>query len=74
MQYVIGLVAGMVLLALGAQGAIRILVDHSNSGLLGWMPGGFAVQLLCYVVLAGAGAALAHWGNSQRNDQAGRSK
>ncbi|GGP44033.1 hypothetical protein [Saccharothrix coeruleofusca] len=58
------LVLGMVLLALGAQGAIRLLVDHANAGLLGWVPGGFAVQLSCYLVVTAAGVALAVRGKS----------
>lgn len=33
---------GVALLVLGAQGAIRLLADHDNAGLLGWLPGGFA--------------------------------
>jgi hypothetical protein len=53
------LVLGMVLLVVGAQGAIRILIDHDNAGLLGWLPGGFGVHLAAYVVLAVAGLLLA---------------
>lgn len=53
------LVVGMVLLVLGGQGAIRLVVDHADAGLLGVLPGGFAVQLVGYVVMVVAGVALA---------------
>ncbi|WP_250006257.1 hypothetical protein [Actinoplanes sp. M2I2] len=57
------LVIGMILLVVGAQGAIRQLVDHDNAGLLSWLPGGFGVQLAGHVVLALAGVLLAGWGS-----------
>ena len=57
------LVLGMVLLVVGAQGVIRQLVDHDNAGLLGWLPGGFGVQLTGHIVLAVAGLLLAGWGS-----------
>ncbi|TDC25570.1 hypothetical protein E1265_06820 [Streptomyces sp. 8K308] len=56
-----GLVVGMVLLAVGAQGGIRLLVDHDNAGVLGWTPGGSGVRLACYALMAVAGALLARW-------------
>jgi hypothetical protein len=62
MRHVIALVAGVVLLALGAQGGIRLVVDHDNAGLLSWLPGGFAARLLCYVLITVVGVALANWG------------
>lgn len=61
MKYTIGQIVGAVLLVLGAQGVIRLLIDHDNGGLLGWVPGGFAVRLICYVVVGAAGALLAGW-------------
>lgn len=70
MRYVTVLIVGMVLLVLGVQGAIRLLADHDNSGLLGWLPGGFPFQLVAYVVLAGVGVPLATWG-SRKAKQAG---
>jgi len=63
MKHIAGLIAGMVLLVLGAQGGIRLLVDHDNAGLLGWLPGGFATQLSCYAVITLAGVLLAGWGS-----------
>ncbi len=70
MRNVVVLVGGMVLLVLGAQGGIRLLVDHDNAGLLSWLPGGFVAQLVCYVVIAAVGVALAGWGK-QQSDRAG---
>lgn len=68
MGNVLTLVGGMVLLVLGAQGAIRLLVDHDNAGLLSWMPGGFAARLLGYLLIAVIGVALARWGG-RRSDR-----
>ncbi|MEU4247648.1 hypothetical protein AB0F15_09575 [Amycolatopsis sp. NPDC026612] len=60
---VTGLIAGMVLLVLGAQGGIRLLADHADAGLIGRLPGGFPVWLSCYGVLTLAGVLLAGWGS-----------
>ncbi|MCA2230021.1 hypothetical protein [Nonomuraea aurantiaca] len=65
MKHVTVLIIGMLLLALGAQGAIRLLADHDNAGLLAWLPGGFAVWLACYAVAAIAGASLAGWASKK---------
>lgn len=61
------LVLGMVLPVLGAQGGIRLLADHADSGLLGWVPGEFAVRLSCYAVVTLAGVLLAGWGGARAN-------
>ena len=53
------LVFGMVLLVVGGQGAIRLLIDHGDSGVLGWLPGGFWVWLIGYLIMVLAGGALA---------------
>ena len=58
-------VAGIVLLVLGAQGGIRLLADHDNAGLFGWLPGGFAVRLLAFVLVAVVGAMLARRGKKR---------
>ncbi|MFB6817436.1 hypothetical protein ACFCV8_23090 [Streptomyces sp. NPDC056347] len=50
---------GVVLLVLGAQGAIRQVVDHGNAGLLGRLPGGFVVGITVHVLAAVGGAVLA---------------
>jgi hypothetical protein len=46
----------MILLVVGAQGLIRMLFDHDEAGVLQWLPGGFAAQLVGYVVIFIAGA------------------
>ena len=56
---VIGLVIGLVLLAIGAQGAIRLLVDPTDAGVLTGLPEG--VRLVAYVILAVVGVGLAAW-------------
>jgi hypothetical protein len=53
------LVLGMVLLAVGGQGTIRLLVDHDDAGLLSGLPGGFAVRLVGYLVVVAVGLLLA---------------
>lgn len=73
MKHVTVLIIGMLLLVLGAQGAIRLLADHDNAGLLAWLPGGFAVWLACYAVAAIAGALLAGWG-SKKAKQSGHGR
>jgi hypothetical protein len=67
------LILGMLLLVLGAQGAIRLLADHDNAGLLDWAPGGFAAQLACYVAATAAGVLLAAWASGKAK-QSGRGK
>ncbi|MFC8721148.1 hypothetical protein [Kitasatospora sp. NPDC057198] len=52
-------VLGMILFVLGAQGAVRLLVDHADTGLLARLPGGFPAALAVYVLAAVAGALLA---------------
>ena len=53
------LVVGAVLTVAGAQGAIRLLVDHEHFGLLSWLNAGFAGTLVCYVVVTAIGVVLA---------------
>ncbi len=54
-------VIGMILLVVGGQGAVRMLIDRDDAGLLGWVPGGFAVQLGCQIAVTVAGVLLAGW-------------
>ncbi|MEU1387991.1 MULTISPECIES: MFS transporter [unclassified Nonomuraea] len=61
MKDVIVLIIGMLLLVLGARGAIRLLADHDNAGLLGWLPGGFAAWVAGHALAAVVGALLAGW-------------
>ncbi|GGY00638.1 hypothetical protein GCM10010358_63060 [Streptomyces minutiscleroticus] len=50
---------GVVLLALGGQGAIRQFVDHGNAGLLGRLPGGSTAGITVYVLAVVIGALVA---------------
>ncbi|MGI5479443.1 hypothetical protein [Streptomyces lavendofoliae] len=50
---------GTALLVIGGQGAIRQLVNHGNAGLLGWLPGGFAVSITVYLLAVVIGAVIA---------------
>jgi len=52
------LVLGLVLLATGSQGVIRLLVTH-NPGVLRHLPGGFGVQLVAYAAVALFGLSMA---------------
>ncbi|MBB5981247.1 hypothetical protein [Kribbella solani] len=52
------LVVGMVVVAIGGQGAIRLLIDHDNRGLVDWMPGGFTGALLADLALVLIGLIL----------------
>ena len=55
----------MVLTVVGAQGAIRLLIDHGNVGLLGWLGARFAGTLVCYVVATAIGIVLAGWAHDR---------
>ncbi|WP_438295042.1 hypothetical protein [Streptomyces sp. HUAS TT7] len=55
MKYDVLQIVGAALMVVFAQGAIRILVDHDNSGFLGWVPGGFPAQLLAHLALVAIG-------------------
>ncbi|MFI5803637.1 hypothetical protein [Streptomyces sp. NPDC051561] len=65
MKYDAMQVLGMILLALGAQGAIRKIIDHEYGGLLSWMPGGLGPALAVYVLAAMGGLAAAGWAHSK---------
>jgi hypothetical protein len=45
------LILGLILLAIGAQGVIRLLIGH-NPGALRHLPGGFLVQLVVWGAIA----------------------
>ncbi|MGW7079171.1 hypothetical protein ACWGH2_38980 [Streptomyces sp. NPDC054871] len=64
MKYDILQVLGAILMCFSAQGLIRLLLDHDYTGLLGWLPGGFAVLLVAYVVALAAGVLLTGWSHS----------
>ncbi len=64
-KYVAIQILGFVLLVLGAQGAIRLLVDHSDGGLVAWVPGGFTGWLIADLAAVGIGIALTWWGQAR---------
>lgn len=61
MKYDVLQILGVALVVLGGQGAIRQLVDHADSGLLGRLPGGFAAGITVHVVAVTIGAIVAGW-------------
>ncbi|GAA2669418.1 hypothetical protein [Streptomyces lunalinharesii] len=65
MKYDVLQVTGMVLVGIAGQGAIRLLVDHGNTGLLGWLGGGFPVLLTGYLAAVAAGVLLAGWSHTR---------
>lgn len=65
MKYDILQIFGAVLMCFSAQGLIRLLIDHDNTGLLGWLPGGFALLLIAYVVTVAAGLLLTTWSHTR---------
>ncbi|MGW6061966.1 hypothetical protein [Streptomyces sp. NPDC055189] len=56
---------GAILLCFSAQGLIRLLIDHDYAGFLGWLPGGFALLLVAYVVAVTAGLLLTGWSHTR---------
>ncbi|MDT7805012.1 MAG: hypothetical protein QOI78_8445 [Actinomycetota bacterium] len=43
------------------QRGTRLLIDHGNLGLLGWLGAGFAGTLVCYLVATAIGIVLTGW-------------
>lgn len=58
-------IVGAVLTVAGAQGAIRLLLDHEHFGVLGWLGAGFAGTLVCYLVATAVGVVLAGWAHDR---------
>jgi hypothetical protein len=58
-------ILGAVLTVLGAQGAIRLLIDHANTGLLAWLGAGFTGTLVGYLVVTALGVVLAGWAHDR---------
>ncbi|MEU8634088.1 hypothetical protein AB0C38_18080 [Amycolatopsis sp. NPDC048633] len=58
-------ILGAVLTVLGAQGAIRLLIDHANVGLLGWLGAGFTGTLIAYLVVTALGIVLTGWAHDR---------
>lgn len=63
--YVLVQIIGVVVAAIGAQGAIRIIIDHTNTWLVDWVPGGFPAQLAAYVIAALVGLIVGGWANTR---------
>jgi ABC-type Na+ efflux pump permease subunit len=51
-------ILGLILLAIGAQGVIRLVISH-DPGALRHLPGGFMVQLVVYGAIALFGLTMA---------------
>ena len=60
-RFVVTQIVGVVLLVLGGQGLVRLLFNHADSGLLGFVPGGLPVWLCAHIILLVIGAGLALW-------------
>ncbi len=58
-------ILGAVVTVAGAQGAIRLLIDHANAGLLAWLGAGFAGTLAGYLLATVAGIVLAGWAHDR---------
>ncbi|MGP9022187.1 hypothetical protein ACT1U9_27785 [Streptomyces sp. BR1] len=58
-------IVGAVLMVVFAQGAFRILVNHDNTGLLGWVPGGFPGRLLAHLALVAVGVLIGGYAHSR---------
>lgn len=54
-------ILGVALVVLGGQGLVRLLVDHSNYGIFGWLSHDFVVLLVTHTVVVVMGGALAAW-------------
>ncbi|MEU9486259.1 hypothetical protein [Streptomyces decoyicus] len=65
MKYDILQIIGAAVMVVFAQGAIRLLVDHGNTGLLGGLGGGFALTLAVYGALVAAGVLLTGWSHTR---------
>ncbi|MER7986410.1 hypothetical protein ABTY53_12530 [Streptomyces noursei] len=65
MKYDVLQVTGMVLVGIAGQSAIRLLVDHGDTGLLGGLGGGFPVLLTGYLAVTAAGVLLAGWSHTR---------
>ncbi|MFI7319716.1 hypothetical protein [Streptomyces venezuelae] len=65
MKYDFLQILGAVFMVAFGQGLIRLLVDHDHTGLLGWLPGGFAVLLVAYAALTAVGVLLTGWAHAR---------
>jgi hypothetical protein len=58
MRQILVVVLGLLLLATGAQGVIRLVIEH-EPGALRFLPGGFMVQLVAWAAIAWFGLTMA---------------
>ncbi|MEU8917910.1 MULTISPECIES: hypothetical protein [Streptomyces] len=65
MKYDILQIAGAVMMVAFAQGAIRLLFDHTDTGFLGWLDGGFALTLAVHLALVAVGVLLTGWSHTR---------
>ncbi|MGA4879561.1 hypothetical protein [Streptomyces lydicamycinicus] len=65
MKYDILQIAGAVMMVLFAQGAIRLLFDHSDTGFLGRLDVGFALTLAVHLALVAVGVLLTGWSHTR---------
>jgi hypothetical protein len=54
-------ITGFVCMVLGAQNAIRQLINPTDGGLLAWVPGGSGTQVATGIVVGITGAVLTGW-------------
>lgn len=65
MKYDVLQIIGAVLTVVFAQGAIRLLFDHGDTGFLGGLGGGFAVTLAAHTALVAVGVLLTGWSHGR---------
>ncbi|MFB6441836.1 hypothetical protein ACFCVY_34525 [Streptomyces sp. NPDC056411] len=65
MKYDVLQIIGAAMTVVFAQGAVRLLFDHGDTGLLGWLGGGFGVTLAAQVLLVAVGVLLAGWSHTR---------
>lgn len=68
---VVVLIAGIVLVGVGGQGVIRLLTDHSRTGVLGGLHLGFGWTLTAYLLIVVAGLAIGGFGDRLNKAQPG---
>ncbi|MEU3714174.1 hypothetical protein [Streptomyces catenulae] len=65
MKYDVCQIIGMVAVAVCGQGAVRLLVHHGDTGVLGALHAGFGVTLGVYATGTVAGVVLAGWAHGR---------
>ncbi|MFG2094809.1 hypothetical protein [Streptomyces sp. NPDC048612] len=65
MKYDILQIVGAVVMVVFAQGAIRLLIDHDDTGLLGGLDGGFGLALAVHLALVTVGVLLTGWSHTR---------